>query len=71
METDIAKVLRTSVSLSEDHIQYFVYQVLVGLKYIHSAGVLHRDLVRRERSELHDGVTRWLLTLNHRSRATC
>lgn len=31
--------------LSPDHIQYFVYQILRGLKYIHSAHVLHRDLV--------------------------
>ena len=24
--------------------QYFLYQILRGLKYIHSANVLHRDL---------------------------
>lgn len=28
------------------HIQYISYQVLRGLKYIHSANVIHRDLVR-------------------------
>ncbi|KAJ8872145.1 hypothetical protein PR048_025747 [Dryococelus australis] len=27
-----------------DHICYFLYQILRGLKYIHSANVLHRDL---------------------------
>jgi mitogen-activated protein kinase 7 len=30
--------------LSDAHYQSFIYQILVGLKYIHSANVLHRDL---------------------------
>ena len=32
------------VTPAEDHIQFILYQVLRGLKYIHSAEVLHRDL---------------------------
>jgi mitogen-activated protein kinase 1/3 len=43
METDMYKLLKTQ-KLSNDHICYFVYQILRGLKYIHSANVLHRDL---------------------------
>jgi mitogen-activated protein kinase 1/3 len=43
METDLHKLLKTQ-RLSADHIRYFVYQILRGLKYIHSANVLHRDL---------------------------
>ncbi|XP_076369329.1 mitogen-activated protein kinase 1-like isoform X1 [Tachypleus tridentatus] len=43
METDLYKLLRTQ-KLSNDHICYFLYQILRGLKYIHSANVLHRDL---------------------------
>lgn len=43
METDLYKLLKTQ-RLSSDHICYFVYQTLRGLKYIHSANVLHRDL---------------------------
>lgn len=43
METDLHKLLKTQ-RLGNDHIRYFVYQILRGLKYIHSANVLHRDL---------------------------
>jgi len=43
METDMYKLLKTQ-KLSNDHICYFLYQILRGLKYIHSANVLHRDL---------------------------
>ncbi|XP_067936525.1 mitogen-activated protein kinase 1-like [Watersipora subatra] len=43
METDLYKLLRTQ-QVGNDHICYFLYQILRGLKYIHSANVLHRDL---------------------------
>ena len=43
METDLHRIIRTQ-DLSNDHFQYFVYQILRGLKALHSAGVLHRDL---------------------------
>ena len=43
METDLHKLLKTQ-HLSNDHICYFLYQTVCGLKYIHSANVLHRDL---------------------------
>ncbi|OMJ27298.1 Mitogen-activated protein kinase CPK1 [Smittium culicis] len=43
METDLHRVIRTQ-ELSDDHCQYFIYQTLRALKYIHSANVLHRDL---------------------------
>ncbi|XP_028400339.1 mitogen-activated protein kinase 1-like [Dendronephthya gigantea] len=43
METDLYKLLK-SQRLSNDHTCYFLYQILRGLKYIHSANVLHRDL---------------------------
>lgn len=33
-----------SQRLSDQHVKYFLYQILCGVKYIHSASVLHRDL---------------------------
>ena len=44
METDLHRIIYSRQALTIDHIQYFVYQILRGLKYIHSANVLHRDL---------------------------
>ncbi|EPS64079.1 hypothetical protein M569_10702, partial [Genlisea aurea] len=44
MDTDLHQVISSSQELTEDHCQYFLYQILRGLKYIHSADVLHRDL---------------------------
>lgn len=45
METDLHKVISGGgSSLSDDHIQYFTYQILRALKAIHSAQVIHRDI---------------------------
>jgi mitogen-activated protein kinase 1/3 len=44
MDTDLHHIIRSNQELSEEHCQYFLYQILRGLKYIHSARVIHRDL---------------------------
>tara|TARA_R110002050_G_scaffold64764_1_gene140745 strand:- start:332 stop:796 length:465 start_codon:yes stop_codon:yes gene_type:complete len=44
MDSDLAQIINSKQGLSDAHFQYFVYQILRGLKYIHSANVLHRDL---------------------------
>lgn len=44
METDLHRIIYSKQSLSIDHVQYFLYQILRALKYIHSANVIHRDL---------------------------
>ncbi|XP_047337750.1 mitogen-activated protein kinase homolog NTF6-like [Impatiens glandulifera] len=44
MDTDLHQIINSTQVLTEDHCQYFLYQILRGLKYIHSANVLHRDL---------------------------
>ncbi|KAL3833460.1 hypothetical protein ACJIZ3_008196 [Penstemon smallii] len=44
MDTDLHQIIRSNQELTDDHCQYFMYQILRGLKYVHSANVLHRDL---------------------------
>ncbi|GMH11982.1 hypothetical protein Nepgr_013823 [Nepenthes gracilis] len=44
MDTDLHQIICSNQELTDDHCQYFLYQILRGLKYIHSANVLHRDL---------------------------
>eukprot|EP00550_Attheya_septentrionalis_P008281 CAMPEP_0198288606 /NCGR_PEP_ID=MMETSP1449-20131203/7051_1 /TAXON_ID=420275 /ORGANISM="Attheya septentrionalis, Strain CCMP2084" /LENGTH=515 /DNA_ID=CAMNT_0043986775 /DNA_START=506 /DNA_END=2053 /DNA_ORIENTATION=- len=44
METDLHRIIYSKQPLTLDHVQYFVYQILRALKYIHSANILHRDL---------------------------
>lgn len=44
MEADLHAIIRSGQPLSDAHFQSFLYQTLCGLKYIHSANVLHRDL---------------------------
>ncbi|CAL9072482.1 mitogen-activated protein kinase 2 [Musa acuminata AAA Group] len=44
MDTDLHQIIRSKQALTDDHCQFFLYQLLRGLKYVHSASVLHRDL---------------------------
>lgn len=44
MDTDLHQIITSNQPLTDEHVQYFIYQILRGLKYIHSARVLHRDL---------------------------
>lgn len=44
MEADLHAIIRSGQPLTDAHFQSFIYQILCGLKYIHSANVLHRDL---------------------------
>ena len=44
MEADLHQIIRSDQQLTTQHFVFFVYQILRGLKYIHSANVLHRDL---------------------------
>merc|ERR1719387_1422192 len=44
METDLHRVIYSKQVLNDEHTQYFTYQILRGLLYLHSANVVHRDL---------------------------
>lgn len=44
MQSDLHKIIVSPQPLTSDHIKVFVYQILRGLKYLHSANILHRDI---------------------------
>eukprot|EP01064_Diplonema_japonicum_P034182 TRINITY_DN7000_c1_g2_i1.p1 TRINITY_DN7000_c1_g2~~TRINITY_DN7000_c1_g2_i1.p1 ORF type:complete len:445 (+),score=97.99 TRINITY_DN7000_c1_g2_i1:38-1336(+) len=44
LDTDLHQIIRSKQNLTDEHHQYFIYQALRALKYIHSASILHRDL---------------------------
>ncbi|CAK8561400.1 unnamed protein product [Lathyrus sativus] len=44
MESDLHQVIKANDDLTREHHQFFLYQMLRALKYMHSANVYHRDL---------------------------
>ena len=43
-ESDLKKVIKSAIFLEHKHIATVVYNLLCGVKYLHSANILHRDL---------------------------
>lgn len=43
-ESDLKKVIKSAIYLETKHISTVVYNLLCGLKYLHSANIIHRDL---------------------------
>ncbi|KAJ7672657.1 kinase-like domain-containing protein [Mycena rosella] len=44
MEADLHQIIKSGQTLTGEHVQYFLYQILRGMKFVHSASVIHRDL---------------------------
>ncbi len=44
LETDLAQIIRSPQKLTDQHVQYFTYQILLALDYLHSVKIVHRDL---------------------------
>ncbi|XP_057963116.1 mitogen-activated protein kinase 19-like [Malania oleifera] len=44
MESDLHQVIKANDDLTREHHQFFLYQLLRALKYMHTANVYHRDL---------------------------
>ncbi|CAN0481820.1 unnamed protein product, partial [Laminaria digitata] len=44
VDTDLYKLIRSPQFLTDEHVKLFLYKMLVGLKYVHSAHVIHRDI---------------------------
>lgn len=43
-QSDLKKLVKTSIFLTDLHIQTIMYNLLCGLKYMHSGRILHRDI---------------------------
>lgn len=65
MDTDLGQIIKSSQPLSNEHVQYFIYQILRGLLYIHSANVVHRDLVNHTIDQTYIHFHTLNLTLYH------
>lgn len=44
MQSDLHRIIVSNQPLTSDHVKIFLYQTLRGLKYLHSARILHRDI---------------------------
>lgn len=42
MNSDLRSLIKSDQEFEDQDTQYFIYQIIKGLKYIHSANVLHR-----------------------------
>lgn len=44
MQVDLGHLIKSKTPLTDGHIQYILYQMLLALHYLHSGNVIHRDI---------------------------
>ena len=44
MQSDLKKIIKSSLNLELYHIQKIMYNTIIAVKYLHDSYVLHRDL---------------------------
>jgi mitogen-activated protein kinase 1/3 len=44
VDTDLSKIFKSDQHMLIGHVQFIFYQLLLGLKHMHSANVIHRDI---------------------------
>ena len=44
VQSDLKKVLKSTMFLEDLHLKTIIYEVLKGIKYMHEAKVIHRDI---------------------------
>jgi serine/threonine protein kinase len=44
MDSNLRQLIDSNQEMTDQNTQYFIYQILRGMKFIHSANVLHRDI---------------------------
>ncbi|EKX49784.1 hypothetical protein GUITHDRAFT_162104 [Guillardia theta CCMP2712] len=44
MEADLEQIIKSSQALTTEHVRCLIFQIINGLRHIHSAGIVHRDL---------------------------
>ncbi|CAD8161180.1 unnamed protein product [Paramecium pentaurelia] len=43
-QADLHRVLKNPKDLTDDHVQFIMYQLTKGVAYLHSASIIHRDI---------------------------
>lgn len=43
-QSDLKKVLKSSMDMTEMHVQTIIYNLIQGIKYMHEENIIHRDI---------------------------